>query len=377
MHICFLTSEYPPLPHGGIGTSIQNLAQELVKQGNRVTVLGWGQKLEFEDHGVEIRFLQSTGFPKMGWFLNRRRASSEIKRMVREEELDIVESPDWSGLSAGMQLDCPLVIRCHGSDSYFGSLLGYQPRLAVRLAESIALHHNDAITAVSRFAAQRTSEIFHLTENITTIPNGIDINRFSPVEEPDHSNVILYLGTLVRKKGVFDLCEIFNIIVKENKVARLWLIGRDVEDKLTKFPSTWEIAKQMLTPEALNRTNYFGTIPYNNVQDYLKQASICVFPSYAETFGLSWIEAMACAKPVVASNIGWANEIIEDGVSGILIHPSDHLGYVEAIQDLLSNPDKRRQMGLNARRRVEQLFSIQRTAELSLEWYQDVINAHS
>ena len=82
MHISFLTTEYPPLPSGGIGTSIKNLAHALVNLGHRVTVIGWGPETEFDDDGVHVKFLGHTKIPKMGWFLNRKRAEKELNRLV-------------------------------------------------------------------------------------------------------------------------------------------------------------------------------------------------------------------------------------------------------------------------------------------------------
>lgn len=374
MHITFLTSEYPTLPTGGIGTSIQNLSRELVKQGHRVTVLGWGKKAEFEDQGVTVRFLQSTKIPKMGWLLNRTLAAREINRMVGQEDLNIVEAPDWVGLSAGIKVKCPLVVRCHGSDTYFGHLLGYRPRWRVYWAEKLALLGANSICAVSQFTAEKTKEIFGLSKPIRVIPNGVDVSKFHPLFGND-SSYILYFGTLVRKKGVLDLARIFSLVVKQNPDAQLLMIGRDAPDSLSGSPSTWQLFCQMATPEALSNTQYLGPLPYEKVVEYVQKAAVCVFPSYAETFGLAWVEAMACAKPVVASNIGWASEIVEDGVSGILIHPSNHDAYAEALIDLLGHPGKRKSLGQNARERVMRLFSIQRVAELSLEWYRDVIDA--
>src|SRR4051794_1255379 len=101
MHIGFVTTEYPPLPSGGIGTSIQNLARELVVRGHQVTVLGWGRVAEFEDQGVRVRFLKTAFLPKTGWVMGRLALQRELHRLVREEKLRIVEAPDWCGLSAG------------------------------------------------------------------------------------------------------------------------------------------------------------------------------------------------------------------------------------------------------------------------------------
>ncbi len=232
MHIGFITNEYPPLPSGGIGTSIRNLGRALVQQGHRVTVVGWGQKIEFEDQGVKVRFLQETHTPKMGWLLNRNFAAHELNRMVREEGLDIVEAPDWGGLSAGMNLDCPLVICCNGSDTYFGSLLGYRPRLSVWLAEWLGLHRANGIIGVSKFTANKTQRIFHIASPFQVIPNSIDLNLYPKEFGKTEDDLILYFGTLVRKKGVLDLATIFSKIVEKNEFAHMLLIGRDTNDRV-------------------------------------------------------------------------------------------------------------------------------------------------
>ena len=162
MHCGFLSTQYPPAQAGGIGSSIQSLAREMVREGHRVTVLGWGREQSFEDHQVRVRFLGETSIPRMGWLLNRRLVQSEIARLVREEDLRIVESPDWCGPSAGLRARCPLVVRCHGSDSYFARFEERRPRHSVALAERLALRSASSVAAVSAFTAKESRKIFDL-----------------------------------------------------------------------------------------------------------------------------------------------------------------------------------------------------------------------
>ena len=254
MHIAFLTSEYPPLPTGGIGTSIRNLSQALVAQGHRVTVLGWGHDAEFEDHGVCIRFLGETSIPKMGWLLNRGHIQRELNHLVHDEGVDIVEAPDWCGLSAGLRPACPVVIRCHGSATYFAHLLKERVRPSVRWAEGLALQQADNVVAVSRFTAGITHRLFRLANPVGVLPNSIDIGQFNPADEDEiEEDTILYLGTLVRKKGVLDLSRIFSMVVEERPQARLWLVGRDAADKRTGSASTWALCRELLSPAARKR----------------------------------------------------------------------------------------------------------------------------
>jgi glycosyltransferase involved in cell wall biosynthesis len=89
---------------------------------------------------------------------------------------------------------------------------------------------------------------------------------------------------------------------------------------------------------------------------------------------VSWIEAMAMNKAIVASNIGWASEVIEEGISGYLVHPKNHQDYASQILKLIENPKLRTQFGIAARDRVEKKFSMEVVAEESIAFYQKCIN---
>src|SRR5690606_19735768 len=177
VHVAFLTCEYPPLPSGGIGTSVRTLARALAAAGHRVTVLGWGHDARFDDEGVRVVMQPAARVPKSGWLANRLRAHRTLSALVEHEGLDIVEAPDWCGPSAGVRPPCPVVIRCHGSALYFARLLGERVSRRAAAAEWLALRQAAAIVAVSRFTASETRRLFRLTRPIGTIPNGIDLRR--------------------------------------------------------------------------------------------------------------------------------------------------------------------------------------------------------
>lgn len=370
MHIGFLTSEYPPLPSGGIGTSLRNLARALVAQGHRVTVVGWGRGIEMEDAGVRVRFLEETRVPRLGWFLNRARVRRELVRLVEAEGLDVVEAPDWSGLSAGLRLPCPLAVRCHGSATYFADILGERVRPQVVLAERMALEGADGLSSVSRFTADRTRELFGLADRFRVIPNGIDLARFAPGDPWEvEPATILYFGTLIRKKGVLDLGPAFSEVVRREPRARLVLAGRDSRDRRTRSASTWSLLESSLSPAALQRTEHLGAIPYERVQDRVRRAAVCVFPSYAEAQPLSWLEAMACGRPLVGYDLGWAREIVRPGVDGLLVPPGDTRALADAVLGLLADPERAARLGAAARQRVESRFEVGRVAGECLAWY--------
>lgn len=370
MHVGFLTTEYPPLPSGGIGTSVRNLARALAAQGHRVTVVGWGREAGFDDAGVRVRFLGESRAPRMGWLLNRAAARRELARLVEEEELAVVEAPDWCGPSAGIRLPCPIGIRCNGSATYFGDILGEPVRPSLVLAERLALEQADGLAAVSRFTARRTRELFGLPDRFDVIPNSIDVSLFAPGAPGEaEPGTILYVGTLVRKKGVLDLGPAFSEIVRREPRARLEIAGRDAPDRRTGAPSTWALLEEALSPAARARTELLGELPYEQVRQRVRRAAVCVFPSHAEAQPLVWLEAMACARPLVGYDQGWAREIVRPGMDGLLTPPGDVRALAGAVLGLLADPERAAVLGASARERVEAEFDSSRVARRAVDWY--------
>ena len=109
------------------------------------------------------------------------------------------------------------------------------------------------------------------------------------------------------------------------------------------------------------------------VRKQIEKATVCVFPTYAEALPVSWLEAMAMEKAIVASNIGWGNEIVENGVSGFLAHPSNHQEYADRILQLLADSPLRGNMERNAKVRISTHFDINLIANQNLNFYQKII----
>lgn len=382
MKIAFLTPEYPHPKtgsSGGIGTSIKNLAQGLLQEGCQVRVLVYGQKEEevFDDNGIQIQQIQNVKFKGLSWYLTRKKLEKIINQLYENKEVDLVEAPDWTGITSFIQpKKCPIVIRLNGSDTYFCHLDHRPVKWNNKFHERRALQKADALLSVSQFTADLTNAVFGLQKDFTIIPNSIDVDLFDG--DNDNSNInnkntILYFGSLIRKKGLLELPFIFNEVVQKNPNAKLILIGKDVSDVVSGNASTWAMMQELFTQEALKNVNYIGSVPYQEIKEHIKAASLCVFPTFAEALPVSWIEAMALQKPIVASNIGWANEVIADGEEGFLVHPTHHQQYAERILALLENPKMQEDFGMAARIKVLKKFSIQIVAQQSLSFYKSLI----
>lgn len=380
MKIAFLTPEYPHPrtgASGGIGTSIKNLAIGLVAAGSTVRILVYGQECDevFEENGFTIQRIKNVKIKGLSWFFTRKKLERIINQLYDSHQIELVESPDWTGITSFISpKKCPIVIRLNGSDTYFCHLDDRPVKWKNKFHEKRALQKADGLLAVSQFTADTTNAVFGLTKSFTIIPNCIDVASFRRNQQVEIvPNTILYFGSLIRKKGLLELPLIFNEVIKDNPTAQLILVGKDVHDIKSGAQSTWRMMQDLFSKEAMPNVTYLGRVPYSEIQQHINQAAVCVFPSFAEALPVSWIEAMAMEKPVVASNIGWATDVIENGISGFLAHPKEHFRYAKAINSLLENSKEQLITGSAARQQIVQKFGIDIVAKESLAFYKSVI----
>jgi glycosyltransferase involved in cell wall biosynthesis len=380
MHIAFLTPEYPhqKVTHAaGIGTSIKNLVVALVKNNITVTVVVYGQKASeiFEEDGVTIHLLKNQKYPFLGWYWHRKYIQNYLNQLVLKEAIDVVEAPDWTGITAFMHLKAPLVIRLHGSDTYFCHLEKRKQKRKNFWFESQAVKRAQAFIAPTVYAGKVSKELFSIkNKKIQTIHYGLALEDFdNPNPTQFENGLILYIGTIIRKKGVFELPDILQRVRMQYPEAQLILIGGDSPDIQTGSHSTWQLLENEFNAADVEKVTYLGKIPYQEVQKYMKQAQVCVFPSFAETLGMVTIEAMALQKPVVNTDIGWAQELMEDGISGFLVDPKNHYHYANRIITLIKDTNLCLTMGKNARQRVDAVFDIEKITQQNIVFYQSII----
>ncbi len=380
MHIGFITSEYPhqKTTHAaGIATSIKNLAIALVKQDVKVSVYVYHQKEDavYKDEGVDIHLIKHRHYKFFSFYKYRKHVQRYVREEVKKCNIDLLEAPDWTGITAFMHFRVPLVIRFHGSDAYFCKLENRKQKFKNFLFEKLALKNANAYIAPTTYAGDVTRKIFGLNpEKIKTIHYGLELSKFVN-KNPEHYNekTILYIGTLIRKKGVLELTKIFNTIVDQDPDVKLILIGNDAPDIKTGSESTYKLMQTYFSDEAKKNVDYLGKVPYSKVKSYIEQAHVCVFPSFAETLGMVTIEAMALQKPVVNTNIGWALELIDNGVNGYLVHPKATEAYSLKILELLNNKSLCSKIGKEAYTKVESTFNIDKQAKTNITYYKRVI----
>ena len=207
MRICLVCNEYPPGPSGGIGTFVQTLGRALVGAGHQVYVLGlyrpgYVAPEREVDQGVEVLRLRASA-RRLGWIADRVRFFRTVQQWIKTKAIDLVEVPDFEGWTAlWPRLSVPVVVRLHGSVSYFAAEMGRLRRRRMFYLERAALRRADHWCSVSRYTAEKTQRLFGLRR-------GADAILHNPVEVTDDPpfgcrarQEVVFTGTLAAKKGI-------------------------------------------------------------------------------------------------------------------------------------------------------------------------------
>ena len=378
MHIGFITSEYPLNQVkggvGGIGTFTRNTALKLLALDHKVSVFVYDQSetRSFEDEGVVIYLIKRKSLKGFTWWVNRKHIQNYINTQTKKTNIDILEAGEWTGITAFMKFNVPLVLRLHGSDTYFCHLEGRKVKFKNKFFERKALTSCDGIVGVSAFVAEKTKALFNIKKPIHVVHNGVDSVNFIPNHEEVAPNVLLYFGTLVRKKGVLELAHIFNRVVEQYPNAKLRLIGKNNPDVLT-GQSTLSMMKEILTDQGRSQLEYIPSLPYDKIQSEINKAGVVVLPSFAEAFPMTWLEAMALEKKVVTSNIGWAKELMINGQTGYCVSPKNHEEYAQKIGVFLDKGSDALTMGQAARKQIQAHFELKNLIKKNLDFYNKII----
>ena len=380
MNICFICPEYPPGSHGGVGTFTQMLARALVRTGHKVRVAGvypgWYQAPAYEDdNGVRVWRIHEPA-TRFGWVRARFSLYRLVSKWIQAHECDLIESSDSYGWFAGWpKLPVPLVIRTHGSLTYYAHELGQQVSPTGRFLESRAYRRADAWVSVSHHAGELTMKLFDLKAR----PDAVLYNPVNfPQEVPEFQTRVpgrvVFTGTLARKKGIISLIDAWPTVKKLCAQAELHVFGKDgkAED------GTLSMQSYLLhrLPEKLHDSlRFHGHIASEALTGQLLMARVAVFPSYSETFGLGPAEAMGCGCPTIYTRLTCGPEIVHHGVHGLLIDPDQPDKVADAILSLLHDEERAQRLAAGGRSRVLEAYSPLKQVAANEAFYTELVRS--
>jgi glycosyltransferase involved in cell wall biosynthesis len=377
------TPTYPGVRgDGGIGTYTQALARGIAKLGSCAHVLLPGSGLTVSDGLVQVHPVKVRHLPVLDRIAPGAGASWRVgramARLVRGFGLNVVEFPNWEGLSLWFALGrrVPLVVRLHTSSSETIEIDRLpmdrlrradicRERWTARMADVLVTHSSAHRRAMS-------VELGIDDSRIHIVPHGIERAAQDRLPVPREENTVVYLGRLERRKGTLDLLHTIPAVLRECPTVRFVFIGADRAHCPGGRTHAQYVAEEF-APPVRQRITLTGRLPDSEVEGWLRRATVFVAPSLYESFGLIFLEAMRWGTPVIGTLAGGIPEVVEDGRSGLLVPPSDPSALAAAIVGLLRNRELRETLGRAGRERCECHFSVDRMATQMLDLYEEAI----
>ena len=278
--------------------------------------------------------------------------------LITEDQHDALLANYWLSGSAAHQLkhnlNMPLITSFHtlarvkaaSGDKSFG----YEERIKV---ESEVIGCSDVILSNSSFETdQLVSHYGADPSRIEIVPPGVDHSIFNPACKNEalrllnlsEQKTLLFVGRIQPLKGV-DLA-ISTLAELEDKDARLILIG---SSSGMEGPSEQRRITKMVKELGLtNRVLFVEPQPHEKLVNWYRAADVLLMPSRSESFGLVALEAAACGLPVVASEVGGLQTIVENGLSGYLINDRDPWSYAAHVSKIIDDSGKAEEMSEEA-----------------------------
>jgi glycosyltransferase involved in cell wall biosynthesis len=387
LKILFFTTA--PFNPGGPGKWYYEITQQIEKRGFTTYVVSWGQKENILYLHPRLQLIKYLNFPKNNFFkytnfIQTMLLSAFIlKKFIKKYDIKIVHSGGiFESFGAALGIgECPLVTTIHGD--YITELNDFLSnhnfikifKIYYNLLELYSIYKTKIITLPSFWLYSRLKERLK-NKRVIIIPNGVTIPTY----------IDKYLARkslkLENDKLIFIIVTNFNSIFKFKSMEMLIHAFRRVKNlgkikiivlgaKHNTVVKNWD---KMIMKEAFGLPIEFRGFQ-KNIYNYLFAADVLLHPSFLDNQPISIIEAMACGKPVVASNIGGIPEIFSNGRGGMLLNNSIET-WTETINHIIEGMFDLENMGSEGKKIVEQKFSWEIIIKQYENLYKQLVEIH-
>ncbi|HED09058.1 MAG TPA: glycosyltransferase family 1 protein [Caldithrix abyssi] len=366
--IYIFSEDFPPYS-GGIAQWALGMAQSLAEAGHRVSVFT-RRRADFPVRATgrpfEVCFIEGQNWKQGRSYYCRQ----SLKNRLRSEVPDIVIATTWN-VARGLKHLCrrhgvKLVTVIHGLE-----VTRKMPLIKRRWLQSTLLGSHKVI-AVSRFTREAAVSRYNLPEeHCRVLPNGVDAVRFqpgmdiSPLKEryglAEDEKVILTLARVIRRKGHDYVIRALEPLVKKYAPLRYIICGPGDEAFINELR---ELARKLKLEQHVTFTGYVDSA---ELPVFYNLADVYIMPSReiagdTEGFGITYLEANACEKPVIGGASGGVVDAIVDGETGYLVPPTDVKAIEERLDILLGDKARARNMGRAGRERILNEYTWQALA---------------
>lgn len=329
--------------------------------------------------GIKVWYPRYLTFPKALFFASSGKRmywgiKNLVKKLYRDFKFDLIHAhvalPDgYAAMELAQDLDIPFVVTIHGADLYITIKKNTECLYTLKQVFKRA----DRIILVSHELKKILSNYFEVSDKLLVIGNGIPINKiYTCKDNADLSNnknkglMLLSASYLIERKGIDYNLRALSKLINKYPELRYIIAGDGVEKNKLQ-----ELAKELGVYE---RVEFIGMLSHDDVLKYMSEADIFSLPSWNEAFGVVYIEAMACGKPVIGCEGEGLEDFVRNFETGLLVKPKDVNSLAEAMDFLLSNPDKAKEIGKRGQKLVLDNYTWEKNAEKTIRVYQEVLD---
>lgn len=363
MIICIITSWFPSKVHPNVAPFVYDFAKNLRQFGFSVSVitkLEMGEDLFTVKDGVEI------------YRVSGKSTVWSISKLVYRIKPDIlhVHAPNYFSSAAiivGYLTGIPTIATLHRAEVDIIN----KP---VQVVRKLVLSRFQKLVAVSDFTKSLALKAGVDKNKISVINNSCNEEIFFQREKclarikcgiPFHEQVILFVGNIIRIKGVYTLVESFRIIRSKPLNFLAIIVGQGIEeDKLKSLLESYGLSENV---------KCIGWLPPEKLAEVYNASDVFVLPSFIEGHSVASLEAMASGVPIVASKIPANRDIIIDGVNGLLFESGNAADLAEKITSVLTDINLREKMSSNCCSLYHQKYSIIKQMEKYSELYSSLL----
>lgn len=361
--------------YGGSGVVATELGQELAARGHDVHFITSAPPIRMNLSSPNIHFHQAevVSYPLFDHSPYTLSLAVKMLEVFEAEKLDLLHVhyaiPHSVSALLARQMAAPkrlpFITTLHGTDiTLVGNNHNFLPITRYSIEQS------DGVTSISKYLLDRTVNEFDIKRSIEVIPNFVNCELYSRQPDPElralwapnGEAIVMHLSNFRPVKRILDAVQIFALI-REKMPAKLVMVG-DGPDR--------EAAEQLAMKLKIAQDVLFLG-KQNDVHIKLSQADLFLLPSELESFGLAALEAMACEVPVIATNVGGLPEVIQHGVDGYLVEPGDVQQAAKYAIDLLSRPDRGREMGQLARIHAKKNYCANDVIPMYERYYERIL----
>jgi glycosyltransferase involved in cell wall biosynthesis len=320
---------------------------------------------------------------KLGWQVHPGETiATAFAKLSRRENVQLIEIEESFGFANRVMqcLPTPVIVRLHGPWFLTGATAGERGSSAISKRveqEGRAIGRAAGVSAPSRFVLEAVRNFYQLDlPDARVIPNpvsrAVHVGVQLPVNIPEGSRVVLYVGRFEPLKGGDLAIDAFARIARDYKDVHFLFVGPDNGLQSSLQTTAEHYACNAFESGDLNRFHFLGRQSPEIVASCRARASVVTVTSRFENFPLSLIEAMSEGCPSVATSVGGIPEIIEHGDTGILVEPTSE-SIASGIQQVLNNPNQAAERAAKAKLDVKSRFSTEQVVADSIGFYESVL----